>query len=139
MKSITLQHIHLLARMRRNPNHHRKDYNLSSEKPSISRILVISGLVNSPTTPAFRCTPCKDSRNITCKTCDRINYTNTVTTPDNITIKIRGNHNCQSQNCVCCLKCLCCNKMYIGESFTNSQQSNERTHESHIRNYPQTP
>ena len=137
MKSITLQHIHLLARMRRNPITIER-IQFVFRKASNIKDLVISGLVNSPDKPPFRCTPCKDTIHKTCKTCERVNYTNTVTTPDNITIKIRGNHNCQSQNCVYCFKCLCCNKMYIGES-SQTVNNRMRGHESHIRNYHRHP
>ena len=69
-----------------------------------------------------------------CISCDRITPTNTVTSSDNVTLKIRGNFNCQSYNCIYCLTCNCCKKKYVGES---SQTVNLRLrgHESHIRYY----
>ena len=137
MRSITLQHIHLLARMRRNPITVEKIQFVYRKSNNI-RNLIISGLVNRPKPPPFRCIPCRDTRKKSCKTCDRINYTNTVTTPDNVTLNIRGNFNCQSEHCVYCLTCKCCNKKYIGES-SQTVNNRMRGHESHIRNYHRHP
>ena len=132
VKSVILQLIHLLDRIRRNPITVEK-VQFMYRKSSNIKDLIVSGLANQLTTPAFKCIPCKDVRNKKCKTCEKINYTNTETTPENITIKIRGNHNCQSEDCIYCLTCLGCKKKYIGES---SQTVNKRMrgHKSHIRN-----
>ena len=62
---------------------------------------------------------------------------NTVTNKE-ATHKLRGYHHCQSENCIYCLICLCCNKKYIGE---NSQTVNNRLrgHEPQIKNYHKHP
>ena len=54
----------------------------------------------------------------------------------NITYKIRGYFTCQSENCIYCLICNCCNKRYIRES---SQNNRLHGHESHIKNYHRHP
>ena len=134
MKSIILQHIHLLGRMRRNPISlnmiqvvYRKSANLKS--------LIITGLVNPPKAPIFRSSSCKSNGKKGCISCDRFLQTNTV---PNKNYKIRGNFDCQSENCVYCLICLCCNKQYIGET-SQTVNSRLRGHESHIKNYKKHP
>ena len=136
MKSIALQHLHLLARMRRNT--------ITQEKVQIvfrkSRNLkdsVITVLVNEKEPPTYRCSPCRNNNRKGCISCYRILHTSTVTNKED-THKLRGYHHCQSENCVYCLICLCCNKKYIGET---SQTVNNRLrgHESHIKNYHKHP
>ena len=96
------------------------------------RDILITGIVNPKPSQKVRCIPCKDIRGKSCLTCDRITYSNSITSKDNVTLKIRGNYNCQSINCVYSLTCNCCGKKYIGQS---SQTINLRMrgHESHIR------
>ena len=137
MKENSLQHLHLLARMKRNPITHEKVQIVYWKSQNI-RDLIISGIINRPNLPEFRCQPCKNTQTQSCISCDRIVHTNTITNPNNITHKIRGYFNCQSENCVQCLTCICCNKKYVGES---SQTVNNRLrgHESHIRNCHRHP
>ena len=133
MKDLVLQNIHLLARMRKNPIN-QEQIQTVYRKASHLRDLLITGLINTPEKQKYRCVPCKDSRRKSCLTCERINHTNTVTSSDQVTLKIRGNFNCQSTNAVYCLTCHCCGKKYIGET---SQTINLRMrgHESNIRNW----
>ena len=139
MKSIALQHLHLLARMRRNPITQDKVQVVFRKSRNLKE-MIITGLVNAKEPPTYRCSPCRNTNRKGCISCDRILHTNTVTNRDT-THKLRGYHHCQSENCIYCLICLCCNKKYIGES---SQTVNNRLrgHESHIKNYhkhPQNP
>ena len=137
MKSIILQHAYLLSRMKRNPITQEK-IQVVYRKSNNIRNLIISGLVSKPKEPKFRCQPCRDSRRKTCISCDRITHTNTVTNNKNITQKIRGFFNCQSENCIYCLTCHCCHKKYVGET-SQSVNNRLRGHESHIRNYRKHP
>ena len=137
MKSIILQHTYLLSRMKRNPITQEK-IQIVYRKSSNIRNLIVSGLVSRPKAPKFRCQPCRDTRRKTCISCDRITHTNTVTNNKNITHKIRGSFNCQSENCIYCLTCHCCHKKYVGET-SQSVNNRLRGHESHIRNYKKHP
>ena len=121
MNEITATNIHLLARMRRNPITLEKIQTVYWKSRNLRDIL-ITGLVNKKELQKQRCVPCRDVRKKQCLTCDRITYSNTVTSPENVTLKIRGNFNCQSQNCVYCLTCNCCGKKYIGESSQTINQ-----------------
>ena len=139
MKSIALQHLHLLARMRRNPITQDKVQIVFRKSRNLEE-MIITGLVNAKEPPTYRCSPCRNNNRKGCISYDRLLHTNTVTSRDT-THKLRGYHHCQSENCIYCLICRCCNKKYIGES---SQTVNNRLrgHESHIKNYhkhPQNP
>ena len=133
MRNIVEKHIHYLARMKRNPINLQKIQTVY-RKASNLRNLLITGLINKKETQSLRCLPCKETGHKGCISCERITPTNTVTSSDNVTLKIRGNFNCQSYNCIYCLTCNCCKKKYVGES---SQTVNLRLrgHESHIRYY----
>ena len=108
MKSIALQHLHLLARMRRNPITQDK-VQIVFRKSRNLKEMVITGLVNAKEPPTYRCSPCRNNNMEGCISCDRLLHTNTVTNRD-VTHKLRGYHHCQSENCIYCLICLCCNK-----------------------------
>ena len=98
---------------------------------------IITGLVNAKKPPMYKCSPCRNNNRKGCILCDRILHNNIVTNKED-THKLRGYHHCQSENCIYCLICLCCNKEYIGET---SQTVNNRLrgHESHIKNYHKHP
>ena len=136
MKNIALQHLHLLGRMRRNPITQDK-VQIVFRKSRNLKELIITGLVNVKDPPTYRCSPCRNNNRKGCISCDRILHSNTVTKKEEIH-KLRGYHHCQSENCIYCLICLCCNKKYIGET---SQTVNNRLrgHESHIKNYHKHP
>ena len=137
MMTITQQHIHLLAKMRRNPITHEQIQTVFRKSNNL-RDLIISGILNPKPRPSLRCQPCKESRNKNCQTCERISPCNTITSQDNVTLKIRGIFNCQSKDCIYALTCNCCKKMYVGES---SQTINLRMrgHESHIKYWQKHP
>ncbi|MCG8624020.1 MAG: hypothetical protein MJE68_18770, partial [Proteobacteria bacterium] len=78
MKNIIYQHIHLLAKMRKNPITMEKIQTVY-RKSSNLRDLLITGLLNPKPKQKIRCTPCRDNRDKSCLTCDRINYTISVT------------------------------------------------------------
>ena len=132
-KDLVLRNIHLLARMRKNPIN-QEQIQTVYRKASNLRDLLITGLINTPEKQHYRCIPCKDSRRKSCLTCERINHTNTVTSSDEVTLKICGNFNCQSTNAVYCLTCHCCGKKYIGE-ISQTINLRMRGHESNIRNW----
>ena len=136
MKSIALHHLHLLARMRRNPITQDKVQVVFRKSRNLKEML-ITGLVNAKDPPTYRCSPCRNNNRKGYISCDRIIHTNTIANKDTI-YKLRGYHHCQSENCIYCLICLCCNKKYIGET---SQTVNNRLrgHESHIKNYHKHP
>ena len=136
MKDISLKHLHLLARMKRNPINHEK-VQIVYRKASNLRSILVSGIVNPGKNPTHRCLPCKDTRGKSCISCDRITRSDSITKNNN-TYKIRGYFNCQSENCVYCLICNCCQKRYVGES-SQSVNGRLRGHESHIRNYQRHP
>ena len=136
MKSIALQHLHLLGRMRRNPITQDK-VPIVFRKSRNLKELIITGLVNARDPPTYRCSLCRNNNRKGCISCDRILHANRVTKKEEI-YKLRGYHHCQSENCIYCLICLCCDKKYIGET---SQTVNNRLrgHESHIKNYHKHP
>ena len=136
MKEISLKHLHLLARMKRNPINHEK-VQIVYRKASNLKSILVSGTVNPEKNPTHRCLPYKDTRGKSCISCDRIIKSDTITKNNN-TYKIRGYYNCQSENCVYCLICNCCQKRYIGET-SQSVNGRLRGHESHIRNYQRHP
>ena len=117
MKSIALHHLHLLARMRRNPITQDKVQVVFRKSRNLKEMIV--------------------NNRKGCISCDRVLHMNTVTNKEDVH-KLRGYHQCQSENCIYCLICLCCNKKYIGET---SQTVNNRLrgHESHIKNYHKHP
>ena len=135
MKSIILQHIHLLGRMRRNPILQNMIQTVYRKSPNL-RNLIITGLVNPPQKPTYRSSSCKSNGKKGCISCDRFLQTNTV--PNKSQYKIRGHFDCQSEHCVYCLICLCCNKQYIGET-SQTVNGRLRGHESHIKNYQKHP
>ena len=130
MKNIYLKHLHLLARMKRNPIT-QENTQIVYRKSQNLRDLLVTGIINKTQKPLYRCTPCRDQSKKDCISCDRIVHSNTIA-KEHLKYKIRGYFNCQSENCIYCLICNCCNKRYIGES---SQTVNNRLHghESHIR------
>ena len=137
MRKIISQHVHMLGKMRRNPilphqiqTVYRKSSNL--------RNLLISGIITPKKKQPYRSIACKETSKKTCMTCERITYTNTVTSFDNITLPIRGQFNCQSTNCIYSLTCHCCGKKYIGES-SQTVNLRMRGHESHIKYYQKHP
>ena len=137
MRKIICQHVHMLGKMRRNPilphqiqTVYRKSSNL--------RNLLISGIITPKKKQPYRSIACKETSKKTCMTCERITYTNTVTSFDNITLPIRGQFNCQSTNCIYSLTCHCCGKKYIGES-SQTVNLRMRGHESHIKYYQKHP
>ena len=136
MKNIYLKHLHLLARMKRNPIT-QENTQIVYRKSQNLRDLLVTGIINKTQKPSYRCTPCRDQRKKDCISCDRIVHSNIIA-KEHLKYKIRGYFNCQSENCIYCLICNCCNKRYIGES---SQTVNNRLcgHESHIRNYHKHP
>ena len=119
--------------MKRNPINLQKIQTVY-RKASNLRNLLITGLINKKATQSLRCLPCKETGHKGCISCDRITPTNTVTSSDSVTLKIRGNFNCQSHNCIYCLTCNCCKKKYVGES-SQTVNLHLRGHESHIRYY----
>ena len=123
--------------MKRNPINLQKIQTVF-RKSSNLRNLMITGLINNKKQQLQKCVPCRNAGHKGCISFDRITFTNTVTSSENVTLKIRGNFNCQSYNCIYCLTCKYCNKKYIGES---SQTVNQRLrgHESHIRYYQKHP
>ena len=137
MTDITQQHIHLLAKMRKNPITHENIQTVFRKSQNL-RDLIISGILNPKERPTQRCQPCKETRNKSCLTCERISPCNSVTSHDNVTLKIRGNFNCQSRDCIYALTCNCCKKKYVEES---SQTINLRMrgHESHIKYWQKHP
>ena len=136
MKSIALQHLHLLGRMRRNPITEDK-VQIVFRKSKNLKELIITGLVNPRDPPTYRCSLCRNNKRKGCISCDRILHTNTVSKKEEI-YKLRGYHHCQSENCIYCLICLCCNKKYIGET-SQTVKYRLRRHESHIKNYHKHP
>ena len=87
MRKIISQHIHMLGKMRINPilphqiqTVYRKSNNLCN--------LLLSGTVTPKKKQLYRSIVCKETSRA-CITCDRIAYTNAVTSFDNITIPIR--------------------------------------------------
>ena len=137
MKNIIEKHIHYLARMKRNPINLQKIQTVF-RKSSNLRNLIITGLINNKKQQLQKCVPCRNAGHKGCISCDRITFTNTVTSSENVTLKIRGNFNCQSYNCIYYLTCKCCNRKYIGESFQTVNQR-LRGHESRIRYYQKHP
>ena len=137
MTAIMQQHIHLLAKMRRNPITHENIQTVFRKSKNL-RDLIISGILNPKPRPALCCQPCKENRNKSCLTCERVSPCNTITSQDNVTLNIRGTFNCQSKDCIYALMCNCCKKMYVGES---SQTINlkMRGHESHIKYWQKHP
>ena len=108
MKSIALQHLHLLARMRRNPITQDK-VQIVFRKSRNLKELIITGLMNAKDPPKYRCSPYRNNNRKGCISCDRVLQMNTVTNKED-THKLRGYRHCQSENCTYCLICLCCNK-----------------------------
>ena len=137
MNKVMSQHLHLLARMRRNPITPEKVQTVYRKSTNMKQLL-ITGLVNRKKKPAYRCQPCRETERKGCITCDRITTTNQVTSSENITLPIRGIFTCQSHNCIYCLTCHCCSKKYIGES-SQTVNLRMRGHESHIRYYIKHP
>ena len=127
----------MLGRMRRNPISPHQIQTVY-RKSSNLRNLLISGTVTPKKKQPYRSIACKETSKKTCITCERITYTNTVTSFDNITLPIRGQFNCQSTNCIYCLTCHCCGKKYIGES-SQTVNLRMRGHESHIKYYQKHP
>ena len=115
MTNIVEKHIHYLARMKRNPITLQKIQTVYRKSNNL-RNLMLTGLINRKEEQAQRCIPCKEAAYKGCISCERITHSNTVTSSENVTLKIRGNFNCQSYNCIYFLTCNCCNKKYIGES-----------------------
>ena len=136
MKEISLKHLYLLYRMKRNPIT-QEQVQIVYRKAQNLQATLISGLINQSNNRPYRCVPCRDIRTKQCISCNRINWTNNMTIGNKIH-KIRGYFNCQTENCIYCLTCNCCRKRYIGET---SQTVNNRLHghESHIRNYLNHP
>ena len=67
-----------------------------------------------------------------CKTCPRMDTSNTITSTEGISYKIQGKFTCQSRYIMCVMTCNICQKQYVGET---SQTLNKRfrMHESVIR------
>ena len=140
MKEISYQHLHILAKMRKNPITNEQVQTVYRKSRNL-RDLLITGIVNPKPPQKQRCIPCRDIRGKSYLTCNRLSYSNSVTSTDNVSLKIRGNFTCQSRNCVYSLTCNCCGKKYIGESF-QTINLRMRGHESHIRywrKHPRTP
>ena len=114
MKSIALHHLHLLARMRRNPITQDKVQVVFRKSRNLKE-MIVTGLVNGKDPPTYRCSHCRNNKTKGCISCDRVLHMNTVTNKEDVH-KLRGYHQCQSENCIYCLICLYCNKKYIGET-----------------------
>ena len=78
MKEISLKHLHLLARMKRNPINHEKVQIVYRKAPNLKSIL-ISGTVNPQKNPTHKCTPCQETRGKSYISCPRIVKCDTIT------------------------------------------------------------
>ena len=98
MKNIYLKHLHLLARMKRNPIT-QENTQIVYRKSQNLRDLLVTGIINKTQKPPYRCTPCRDQRKKDCISCDRIVHSNIIA-KEHLKYKIRGYFNCQSENCI---------------------------------------
>ena len=106
----------------------RKDLQTVYKKARNLKQLLVKGKIrqNQPTLGfSTRC-------NKPCKTCPRMDISNTITSVDGTSYKIQGKFTCQSRYIVYVMTCSTCGKQYVGET---SQTLNKRfrTHESVIR------
>ena len=130
MKDIIQQHLHIVAKMRKNPITVEQIETVYRKSSNLRDVLLQALLIQNQNK-----IPCRDTRSLTC---DRITYSNSVTSSDNVTLKISGNYNCQNRNCIYSVTYNCCGKKYIG---LNSQTINMRMkgHKNHIRYWKKTP
>ena len=106
----------------------RKDLQTVYKKAKNLKQLLVKGKITTSQPTLGFSTKC----NKPCKTCPRMDTSNTITSLDGISYKIQGKFTCQSRYIVYVMTCSICGKQYVGET-TQTLNKRFRTHESVIR------